>query len=114
MNAVRNGMLAGRLREIRVEEFGDDGIPALARALGIPDRTWVNYERGVVLPAHILLGLIEETGADPHWLLTGEGGRFNRRTPASLGDPCILGRDEADHPLRDQSRDRRWMGRNRG
>jgi hypothetical protein len=72
----RNRTLARRIREIREELYGEDGVPALAEALGIPARTWANYEGGVALPAPILLGVIEITGADPHWLLTGEGERY--------------------------------------
>jgi hypothetical protein len=68
--------LARRLREIREDVYGDDGIPILAKALGIPDQAWSNYESGVVLPALMVLALIELTGADPHWLLTGEGPRY--------------------------------------
>jgi hypothetical protein len=75
---AQNGILAYRLREVREEVYGVDGIPALARALGVPELTWANYERGVTLPAPILLALIEEAGVAPHWLLTGEGERFNR------------------------------------
>jgi hypothetical protein len=79
--------LAARLGEVRRESFGDGdgGIAALARALGIPARTWENYERGVTIPGRILLHFIEHTGADPHWLLTGEG-------PWHLGRPAAEGR----------------------
>ena len=46
------------------------------RGLGIPFRTWHNYEIGCTIPAHTILRLIEVTGAHPHWLLTGKGERF--------------------------------------
>lgn len=75
--------LARRLRVIRKEVYGDDGIPILAEALGIPEQTWENYESGVALPAPTVLALIEITGANPHWLLTGNGDRY---TPKSSGD----------------------------
>jgi transcriptional regulator with XRE-family HTH domain len=68
--------LSRRLREIRQELFGDHGGPELARRLGLPARTWYNYETGVTVPAEILLAFIEATGSDPLWLLNGEGHRF--------------------------------------
>jgi hypothetical protein len=54
--------LVGRLREIREGRFGED-IESLAEVLDIPARTWLNYERGVTVPAEILLAFIEITGA---------------------------------------------------
>jgi hypothetical protein len=70
--------LAARLGKVRRESFGDgdDGLAALARALGLPARTWENYERGVTIPGWVLLLFLEQTGAAPHWLLTGEGDRY--------------------------------------
>jgi SOS-response transcriptional repressor LexA len=68
--------LSRRLREIRQEIFGDHGGPELARRLNLPARTWYNYETGVTVPAEVLLGFIEQTGANPEWLLSGEGPRF--------------------------------------
>jgi hypothetical protein len=78
--------LASRIGEVRREIFGDDGdgVAALSRALGLPARTWENYERGVTIPGWALLVFIEHTGADPHWLLTGEGDRYLVR-PAAEG-----------------------------
>ena len=68
--------LARRLREIRVERFGGDGTPILAGCLGLPARTWENYEAGITLPAPTLLDFIGLTGVDPHWLRTGEGSKY--------------------------------------
>lgn len=62
--------------------YGVNGGPMLAEALGIPYRTWHNYEGGCTIPAHTILQLIEVTGAHPHWLLTGKGERFLDRGPA--------------------------------
>ena len=67
--------LCVRVREIRVERFGNDGIATLAQALDIPARTWEHFENGVTIPAWIILQFIEITGVEPHWLLTGEGER---------------------------------------
>jgi len=70
--------LSRRVREVRQELYGEHGGPRLADALGIPARTWANYEAGVVIPAVVVLGFVELTGACPHWLLTGEGERYTR------------------------------------
>lgn len=71
-----NDQVASRIREIRIETFGDNGVEILAPALNIPARTWENFENGVMIPGWILLQFIELTDADPHWLLTGEGRRY--------------------------------------
>jgi hypothetical protein len=79
--------LASRLREVRQQLYGGSGGPALAEALGLPAATWANYEGGVIIPAAVILGFIELTRADPHWLLTGEGERFMARPgTTSAGD----------------------------
>jgi hypothetical protein len=70
--------LSRRLREVRQELFGEHGGPELARRLNLPARTWYNYETGVTVPAEVLLGFIEQTGANPTWLLTGEGPKYHR------------------------------------
>ncbi len=68
--------LSRRLREIRQELFGDHGGPELARRLNLPARTWYNYETGVTVPAEVLLGFIEQTGANPTYLISGEGSKY--------------------------------------
>jgi hypothetical protein len=68
--------LSRRLREIRQEQFGEHGGPELARQLNLPARTWYNYETGVTVPAEVLLAFIEQTGANPSWLLNGEGPKY--------------------------------------
>lgn len=74
--AVTSPLLGRRVSAIRREAFGDAGVPCLAERLGLPVRTWSNYEAGVVIPAPVLLKFIAVTGASPEWLLTGEGDRF--------------------------------------
>jgi hypothetical protein len=73
---TRNAVIAERVREIREELYGESGIEILARGLRLPPQTWINYERGVVMPANVVLEFLELTGADAHWLLTGEGERL--------------------------------------
>src|SRR5215203_4184101 len=68
--------LAERLRTIRAEMFGDRGGPEMARRLGIPVRTWYNYEAGVTVPAEVVLRIIEMSSVEPMWLLHGRGPKF--------------------------------------
>ena len=68
--------LARRVREIREELYGENGGPKLANALGIPFRTFLNYEDGCAIPAESILKFIETTNANPHWLLTGAGLKY--------------------------------------
>lgn len=72
---IRSG-LAERVLEVRRELYGDHGGPDLAAALGLPQRTWADYEQGVAIPADVMLRFLEQTGADPHWLLTGRGPKY--------------------------------------
>ena len=77
LEAVRTkNFLAERLRLLRETEFGERGGPELARKLGIPIRTWYNYEAGVTVPAEVVLRVVELTGVDPLWLLNGQGDRI--------------------------------------
>ena len=57
--------LAERLSTLRLELFGDRGGPEMARRLGIPVRTWYNYEGGVTVPAEVVLKIIELTAVEP-------------------------------------------------
>ena len=68
--------LAARIREVRLDLYGTHCGPLLAEKLGIPFRTWYNYETGCTIPATTILRFIELTEANPHWLLTGEGDKF--------------------------------------
>src|SRR4051794_37955929 len=79
--------LSRRLREIRQELFGEHGGPELARRLNLPARTWYNYETGVTVPAEVLLAFIDQTGANPVWLLSGEGSKYRRgQAESNLSD----------------------------
>jgi hypothetical protein len=68
--------VADRLRDLRTELFGERGGPELARQLGLPVRTWYNYEAGVTVPAEIVLRLIELTSVEASWLLHGTEPKF--------------------------------------
>jgi hypothetical protein len=79
--------ISRRLRDVRQELFGEHGGPELARRLNLPARTWYNYETGVTVPAEVLLSFIDQTSANPVWLLSGEGERYRRAAdPASLAE----------------------------
>jgi hypothetical protein len=80
-----NDVLAGRLRSIRLERYGEHGAPLLAEALGIPVRAWVRYESGEPTPGLILLRFIEVVGVETHWLLTGEGRKYRVRSQDTPG-----------------------------
>jgi hypothetical protein len=68
--------LAERLRLVRVDLFGERGGSEMARRLGVPIRTWYNYESGVTVPAEVLLRFLELTRVEPQWLLHGTGPIF--------------------------------------
>jgi hypothetical protein len=73
-----NGKLgiAHRVRQIREELYGENGIEVMAKIFDVPVRTWLNFEQGVMMRADILLEFLVVTGVAPNWLLTGEGERL--------------------------------------
>jgi hypothetical protein len=71
-----NLALARRIRLIREELFGPDGVPILADALQLSSSTLLNYETGSAIPPRVLLRFLEVTATNPHWLLTGTGPRY--------------------------------------
>ena len=81
MHQGQSPAFGGRLREIRAERFGEHGRAEVARRLGLPCQTWSNYEEGVVIPGQLLLGFLVITGAEPYWLLCGEGPKYRASTP---------------------------------
>ena len=93
---VKNG-LSERLRQLRTEFFGERGGPDQARKLGIPVRTWYNYENGVTVPAEIILRIVEMTSVEPTWLLRGEGPKFRSQSSVLGSDPASL----AKAPVKD-------------
>jgi hypothetical protein len=87
--------LAERLSSLRAELYGDRGGPELARQLGLPVRTWYNYESGVTVPAEVILKIIELTSVEPIWLLHGQGPKYRSaaadRRPAMAGPGVSVG-----------------------
>lgn len=69
--------LGDRLRLIRVELFGADGVAALAHRLGISARQWSEIESNDPRPSvDLLLRFVELTRADPVWVFIGRGQRY--------------------------------------
>jgi len=69
-------ILGERLRNVRLEFFGEHGAPELARQLGLPTRTLLNYEAGVTVPGGVILRVILLCHVEPAWLATGQGPRY--------------------------------------
>jgi hypothetical protein len=73
---LKRHSIATRARRIRCEIFGEDGASLMAEAMGIPLRTWMNYEEGATIPAEVILRFIDVTDANPLWLLDGRGEKY--------------------------------------
>jgi hypothetical protein len=82
----RKSVLTRRLKEVRIERFGEKAGAELARAVEVPARTWNNYERGVTVPAEVLLRFIAVTGVEPQWLLDGRGEKYREKSAGGVGD----------------------------
>lgn len=68
--------LASRIRQVRLEQYGEEGVATLAETLGLPLRTWLSYESGVIIPGEVLLRFVMATRVRSTWLLTGKGPRY--------------------------------------
>ena len=68
--------LADRVRAVREDLYGPDGVERFAQALGLTRESWANYERGMRIPDVVILRLIHLSGATRRWLMTGEGPRY--------------------------------------
>ena len=72
------------MQAIRLDLFGAYGGPLLANLLGIPERRMAEMEIHGPIAGHIILAFIEVTGANPTWLLTGQGKRYT----SLIADPA--------------------------
>ncbi len=59
--------------------------------IGLPSRTWCNYESGVTIPGEVLLRFLAITDTEPLWLLDGEGPRYRRPQHAAPATPWTHG-----------------------
>jgi hypothetical protein len=73
--------LADRIVALRTELFGERGRADMARWLGVPLRTWYNYEEGTAIPAEVVLRIIERTSVEAEWLLNGTGPKYRPVKP---------------------------------
>jgi hypothetical protein len=90
----RHAGLARRLREIREELFGEEGMPLLAEDLHLPHSNWRSYEAGAKIPAAVLLRFLDLSGASVLWLLTGQGEPFlDRDRPGVATLPVAVRED---------------------
>ncbi len=84
-----------RLRQVRRDSYGPEGVPRLAESLGIPARAWEDYEAGAPIPGTILRRFVRLTEAVPRWLLTGEGLPYSTICWARIRG--MRGRERGDH-----------------
>jgi len=75
--------LASRLREVRLDLYGEHGAPLLAKALRLPTRTWASYESGDRIPGSVLLRFFAVTRVGSSWLLSGEGRKYRHGSSRS-------------------------------
>ena len=68
--------MARRVRQVRVERFGEGGVPIVADLMCIPARTWRSFEAGARIPTPALRRFHELTGTSPRWLRTGQWPRW--------------------------------------
>jgi len=85
--------LGDRLRQVRMEIYGEHGAPALAGLLRVPHHTWTNYENGVTIPGEVLLELLVLTRVEPRWLLRGEGAQYRSTAADGAHQPPFEGTD---------------------
>ena len=88
--------LAARLGQLRRALFGEHGAPELSRRLGIRTPTWLGYEAGGTVPAHVLVLLVEISAVDPIWLVSGRGPMFRPPGRMPIGDRLSTSAD-GDH-----------------
>jgi hypothetical protein len=86
---AENSALSDRVRIVRTVLFGERGGPILARRLRVPQRTLARMEEGRPIAGELILKLIEVTGANPHWLLYGEGEKFAKPARRLVGGRCF-------------------------
>jgi hypothetical protein len=80
--AIRSRLaIAKRVAVLRAEMFGARGKAAMARRLGLPLRSWYNYEEGTAIPAEVVLSVIELTSVEPAWLLRERGPKYGPKMP---------------------------------
>jgi len=72
MNNFNENAIIDRVRQLREQFAGPRGKSKFARALGLSASTYSYYENNRIAPIDVLLRICQLTGADLHWLLTGQ------------------------------------------
>ncbi len=72
MNNFNENAIIERVQQLRNQYAGSRGKSKFARALGLSASTYSYYENDRIAPIDVLLRICQLTGADLHWLLTGE------------------------------------------
>jgi transcriptional regulator with XRE-family HTH domain len=70
------GRIGGRLKQVRLELFGERSVTSFADRLGLNPSTYLNYEKGRIPPSEFLMTLEKYTNVNIFWLLKGEGHRY--------------------------------------
>jgi hypothetical protein len=86
VSTLTNSILGARLREVREDLHSEHGAQFMADDLNLPVRTWLNYEKGIVVPARVLLEVLVRGHVNPQWLLSGEGMKYDQRMQSALED----------------------------
>lgn len=101
MQNIDEKAIIQRVRQLRTRFAGQRGKSKFARSLGISPSTYSYYENNRVPPIETLLAICRTTGAELHWLLTGQQASAVADFPASGPSRALLqrlGALVADHP----------------
>jgi len=71
LNAVQQGII-NRLKQLRIEMFGQRGASEFARSLGITPVCYRSYENDRVAGVEVLAAAAKLSGADLGWIITGQ------------------------------------------
>lgn len=82
------GSIAQRIRDFRATCPGITTQQEFAQALGIDQQRLSGYEHGTRVPAHVLAALVT-LGANPYWLLFGEGSMRKGDTSEDIRDATL-------------------------
>lgn len=74
----QNSTICDRVKFLRESSFGGRGKTQMAEVTGIPYNTYLRYETSTEPPASAVWSICRATGADPGWLLSGQGEPFSK------------------------------------
>ena len=80
-----------RIKTLREKHTGKRGKALFAKSLGISPSTYNYYEKDRIPPVYVLWNICQATGADLHWLLTGQEEIYaNANNNANTNDSLII------------------------